>query len=648
MTSQSKHHHVAPIPADDEAITSLGNPTGQLAVGQWYWVLDDEDSSKHWLGCLMHIGSNFVEIEGPMGDSNWHHSCRIHFDEINTYLRLENEPIKVIREKAAHYQARAQKHLAEVRALTARLGMSSQTALAPGAQNGSALAVMSGQVDIRQYHNDLVLAKEKTLPELFEQIKKANVEVSRWMSAEMMPMLAASRGMEDSIDQIENRVFNVSLYAGLVEQITQCCGGEPAQFHEKLHVMQRKLYMDEECLLDYKAGGIDIQSMRQFDAWISQPHNRDRILPFNRCIVAMQVRRNTKDREWNGSLRHLKVIVELGESDKWTYLFIRNGERIYRLATELEFDDLIFPDSSHLQPGEPMMVKMFGHRVDQLMSLGEYETLRVEWRTRKRLSENWVKANPGKNSWNNPHQERTNFRPDEWKPFDKDNVYFDEAEKFLQDEVKKYNRIALIIQGLFDRSEVLHPHPPVKTWTTQGFAAAIELVSDASRALTCGEPPDFEAYRTRCNETLGDGSTVVGQEDYWLRKEGEKETARRDRDYRYSKSDHRPTRYQPYGNPGPGFVTTIAQWKPRSGMAVFQWNRERLRDSGYFGPRAGTQIPVSLVVPASELFNIDAYQLGDFRQFYQDPRTRQHYLKWAPLLIAAEEYHLAKQKAAGA
>ena len=295
-----------------------------------------------------------------------------------------------------------------------------------------------------------------------------------------------------------------------------------------------------------------------------------------------------------------------------------------------------------------MMVRMYGNRVDRLMSQREYESRKEEWDTRKRRSDQWEKANPGRNSWDNPHREGHDFRPSEWKPFDHSNVYFDEAEQYLQDEIKKYNRIALIIQGLFDRSDALHPHHPVKSWTAQGFADAIELVPDGSRALTYGEAPDFEAYRSKCNESLGTGSTVVGQEDFWLRKEGEKESARRDRDYRFSSTDHRPTRHQPQGNPGPGYVATVAQWKPRTGMAVFQWNRDRLTDSGYFGPRAGTPIPVTLSVPRSELLNIDAYQLGDFRQFFQDPRTRQHYLKWAPLLIAAEEYHLTKQKAAGA
>ena len=37
--------------------------------------------------------------------------------------------------------------------------------------------------------------------------------------------------------------------------------------------------------------------------------------------------------------------------------------------------------------------------------------------------------------------------------------------------------------------------------------------------------------------------------------------------------------------------------------------------------------------------------MDDYKQFYNDPRTRAKYIKWAPLLIAAEEYHAGIIKA---
>jgi hypothetical protein len=49
-------------------------------------------------------------------------------------------------------------------------------------------------------------------------------------------------------------------------------------------------------------------------------------------------------------------------------------------------------------------------------------------------------------------------------------------------------------------------------------------------------------------------------------------------------------------------------------------------------------------VSASRLLNVDAYTPGDYHQFFDDPRTRALYLKWAPLLLTAEDYHAGKRK----
>jgi hypothetical protein len=39
------------------------------------------------------------------------------------------------------------------------------------------------------------------------------------------------------------------------------------------------------------------------------------------------------------------------------------------------------------------------------------------------------------------------------------------------------------------------------------------------------------------------------------------------------------------------------------------------------------------------LLNVSAYKPGDYKRFFSDPRTRKEYLKWAPLMLAAEDYH---------
>jgi hypothetical protein len=190
---------------------------------------------------------------------------------------------------------------------------------------------------------------------------------------------------------------------------------------------------------------------------------------------------------------------------------------------------------------------------------------------------------------------------------------------------------------------VLHPHDPVRVWDPASFARSIEVVYD-STTLTHGDKPDFEAYRSRLNSEITIDSIVTGQEDVWLRREAAKENERRRKDWRNRDSyRYDLTVFEPYGNPGPGVIGPMAEWKPRSRKAVFRWERRRER---YSHTERWNDIPVSLEVPADSLFNVSAYKPGDFKQFFEDPRTRQEYIKWAPILLRAEDYHANMRKVA--
>lgn len=615
-------------------------------LGEWYWVTEtcrwDGDHYKgskkgekfEWLGCVMKIGTNFIELHTPHSKEDGYSTTRVHFDDFWTHLRLEPNADAVIQQKIAHYQQKANRLLDEVRALSARLGLNPAHAIEgpaePTADTNTALVIMSQQVDVKAYENALIEAKEKTLPDLFKAIEQANKDLCRWMLATTMETKALMLPMKETIGKIESRIFNVSLYAGLTEHVVQCSEGEPATMFDKLHVMQRRLYMDEECLARYEAGGMEFSDIREFDAWIAKPENRDRILPFPRTLVAMRVRRNPKERDSEGSFLKAFINIHIEASDMFTFFYIRNGEQVWRMSCKMDFNAMIFPDKSMYDPSEAKMVKMIGNRVDRMISVHHYEDLLAEYTEERNKHDKWREENLDESWIHNPFRYDHSFRPSEWKPFDPSNVYFDECMAEIEGKIKEYNRIAIIIQGLFDRSLVLHPHPPVQTWTPDGFEKAIKLVYDGATTLYNGDAPDFEAYRAKCNASIRAGSIVTGQELYWLKKEAAKENARLDADWR-NKSDYRHKTFRPYGNPGPGRVTSISNWKARSRQAIFTWDREKMRSEGVVSP--------TLTVPQNHLFNISAYKPGDFQQFFNDPRTREQYLKWAPLLLTAEDYY---------
>jgi hypothetical protein len=160
-----------------------------------------------------------------------------------------------------------------------------------------------------------------------------------------------------------------------------------------------------------------------------------------------------------------------------------------------------------------------------------------------------------------------------------------------------------------------------------GFEAGIRLIYDDSRAMTSGDAPDFEAYRARLNSELETGSITVGQEDFWERREADKENARQRADYRNKYPSHY-VHYKPSGDPGPGGLAIVDRYSKKG--CTYRWNRWSERAQGITAS--------SVTVPPSALLNVSAYEPGDFRQFYADPRTRADYVQWAPLLLAAEEY----------
>jgi hypothetical protein len=591
-----------------------------IRCGQWYWV---KGSEGPWLACVTQIGSNYVLLEHPNGGY-----ARLHADELGEHLTFEPKAEQIIQETTMGHQRESQRLLREIQAITERLGFSGTVSLqGPMEQSGNALVVLSGTPDLKGYQSELTVLKETTLPDLFKELKESNKELADWMKAPLLALKHQQMDLREIVDHINGRIFNVSLYAGLVEEATKCRDGAPADMFDKLHVMQRRLYMDEECLVNYQAGGMEFNDIGEFDAWLTQPDNFTRLLPFPRTLVAFRVRHYTKDRGPGFTALEAHIRLQMEEADKWTFLYVRNGEQLWRINTEIELEELIFPDSTVFDLHEPKMAKMFGSRVDRMMSTADYETRKVAYDANVAAYDAWKKEHEGdEDAWyKNPFRHYdTSFRPDDWSPVDPSNVYYDECMAYVKSKLDYYNRVALIIQGLFDRSVMLHPHPPVKSWSADGFERAIKLVYDGQQVLAAGEAPDFEVYRRECNVSLSASSIVTGQYDYWYAQQRQK-FERSEKRYFHVDRHRAPPKIGP-----------MQQWARRSRKATFIWEVDK---SGYRGGMKNTR----MVVPDSHLFNVSAYKPGDFKQFYQDIRTREQYMQWAPLLLRAEDYWATKK-----
>ena len=596
-------------------------------VGRWYRVKCDDDKVA-WLGCAVHIGSNYVGLKGVRGNGG-RCEVRLHFDEFWQRCEYVPDPQPIIDEHMLKARNRVNELMNEIKMLTARLGVGQHQAL--GAVDGEtqAIAVRSGE-PVEQYKKALVKAKEKTLPDLFAKLRAEHETLAGWMHTQLIPLQAQTGSLDEVKGQIKDRIFNVELYAGLVENVKKVKKGKPAAVGEKICLLQRRHYMDEECLANYEHGGMCFKNIKDFDKWLAKPANFSRIFPFERCVVAFRVRRFDRDTAHVWQTFELIEVLREREYDKWTFLYIRNGEQLFRMDTELEFDEQLFPDGNHkLFGGSKLWAKHFTRDLDDLITDDDYKT-RV---AKEKKHAEWVETQPKKERW---HLRDHHNTEGDYFPFTPERVEYDDIMAILDKAAKKHNRIALILQGLLDRSPVFHPHPPWQLWTPEGFETGIERIFDDSRALSAGDKPDFEKYRAKLNARLTEGSLTTGQKTAWLVRSAERENARLDNDYR-SRQEYRHKHFEPDGDPGPGQLAYAHKYRASDGACTYVWKRRKRGRGGYAIP--GTEIEDSITTGEENLLNVDAYTPGDFHIFFDDPRTRQEYLQWAPLLLEAEECH---------
>lgn len=614
------------------------------AAGTWWWVTgmdrDDPDAQERWLGCATEVGTNYVEFTAANGGS-----CRVHFDQLHE-VEPADDASDYIARRIAQWQGESRRLLGEVKELTARLAIpvDGDRSLPDAGGVTQALAVRSGDA-VPRYKAELVKAQKETLPELFKGIRDANEKAAMWMKAELLPIRSELDRMKGAEGAIVARIFNVELYAGLSEQMTCVREGAPAGIAEPVRLFQRRHYMDEECLARYEAGGMDFRDIAAFDRWLLKPENLSRLLPFQRCIVAFRVRRDKKDYEdeVGGDIGAFIKIVLGGWEDmnKTTYLYIRNGEQVHRLTTTIPFDDPLFPDADNRPLDSSVLyVKDVRHGAKYMVIIteGEYEGRCAEYDAAEAA---WLALSDAerKKKWWRDHGSDPRGQFILYTP---DSVYYDDITKELHRRIEEHNRLVLVLQGLFDRSPALHPHPPYKLWTADDFARAVVPVFDESRGLApATPPPDFEEYRRRLNATMKVGDYATGQDDAWQEDEAVKYNARQHADWRVK--DHRDVRrHKPYGNPGPGVVAQV-QRLGKAG-ALFKWWRERTSFRNYGADR---NIGDRVTVPVDRLLNVSAYTPGDYRLFFDDPRTRRDYLRWAPMLLAAEDWHAEKANESG-
>ena len=287
--------------------------------------------------------------------------------------------------------------------------------------------------------------------------KAAELEAKRMIDdaqAMLRAKLAELQPMLDHAKRLEDGIAAVNLYLGRDEYIETLRDGEPAAAGSALTIRQQVLAMDEESALNAATGGNDFKGIEEFVSWIlAEPANLDQVIPDQLGVVSVMPRREMKD---YGNTFENMAKNALNRQSWW---LIRNGERLYLHTTE-------FSVGQRLVPTRDEFTKMF-----------EYRDFGGEL----------VPLEPGTQRWL-------------------------DAEKAADAKTRHYMKIALILQGLVDRTTVFRPLPVegLSLLTQEHYETGhVQIVSDDELALTEGRP-SFHDWQKSLNDDLDRGMRVIG------------------------------------------------------------------------------------------------------------------------------------------
>jgi hypothetical protein len=420
-----------------------------------------------------------------------------------------------------------------------------------------------------------------------EQLEAARDELRRAVDGQLGPARRALEGLTAQVKRLEEGIYSVNLYLGRDEEIITLRTGRPAPDGTAITIRQLVLAMDEEIAVagDVAArGGIDARSIEKFDEWLlADPQNLAQVLPEVKGVVVLRPRRARAD------YRDPWVQQAMDEANATSYWLIRNGDQLFRMTTDLNVGKRLVPVTSEF-------TDLFTEK-------------RYNFATQQDES---VHLQPGSSSW---------LR----------------AQNTADARRRHYMRVALVLQGLLDRTTVLAPLPApgVSVLEPTSYAAGwINLVTDDENAIGTGMPA-FSAWLTERNKNLRPGMRIVGAFN-----------GSSFRDLRPERRYDMHPRIHPQSASWPqtGELYQLKATRADAGFTFSYDRTDNVWDGADYRP-AKTKASCAVYPDDTFILPFDLVTADELR-YYLTARTQRHaYLEMVPLMKAAITAKEAEQEA---
>ncbi len=176
-----------------------------------------------------------------------------------------------------------------------------------------------------------ILASAETKHRMVEHLQNKMLVAVEHQRMELDRILDEAKAvvnkMMEKVGEIQRVVRTIELYAGINEDLVQIQEGFNAPEQTPLSLRQLVIFMDEE-VGSWRNDGFDYSNVEDFDEWLKDPKNLNRVCPDLKCVVAFRPRRKSK--EYNDPVAN----AVQNQWNRETYFLIRNGSNLYRIFTE--------------------------------------------------------------------------------------------------------------------------------------------------------------------------------------------------------------------------------------------------------------------------------------------------------------------------
>ena len=449
----------------------------------------------------------------------------------------------------------------DLAAAAADLAAQPGTAVVPSGK-AQAEAVKAGMVEQRAVLLRQQQAVQKAADEAKAIVKAKMDELETELRAQMAllePALKQLARLEDGVDAL-------NIYLGRDEEIITLREGERAPATEPVSVRQLVLAMDEESTIAADKDGMDFHDIDRFGEWLLRdPAHVEQMIPEAKGVVAVIARRAKKDYgdAWTQ--------VQADQANAQTWWLVRNGDCLWLTTTLFtvgnrtvpspkEFTDLFVVPGRFGEPSRPMAPG----------------------------SSDWVKA-----------EERADAR------------------------TRHYMKVALLLQGLLDRTTVFHPHDGASFLDQSHYdAGRVRVILDGENAITDGRPSYRDWLRDK-RAQMHEGMRVIGAFATKMRTYDSRDHSADVRPKGATPKNHVPYNVRATSRSYYTWEFSFERGETIWDADAFEYRKPKTKATGYLDGGAGWWLPLDTITE-------------DEIRYYLGARSQRHaYLDMIPALQAA-------------